>query len=100
MAIRTREIGVRMALGATPRQLVADVVRQAMTLAALGIALGLAGALALGRFLAALLHGLEPTDNVTLVVTLLTFGVIAFGASYLPARRAARVDPLTALRQE
>ena len=100
VASRTREIGVRMALGATPQQLVADVVRQGITLAALGIALGFAGALALGRFFAGLLYGLEPTDGVTLAVTLLGFGIIAAGASYLPARRAARVDPLTALRSE
>jgi putative ABC transport system permease protein len=100
VASRTREIGVRMALGATPKQLVASVVRQGMTLAAVGIVFGLAGALAMGRFLTALLYGLEPTDGVTLAVTLVGFGLIAAAASYLPARRAARVDPLTALRQE
>jgi len=100
VAIRTREIGVRMALGATPRQVVAGVVRQGMTLAVLGVALGLAGALTLGRFLSALLYGLEPTDTATLVVTLVGFGVVAAGAAYLPARRAAKVDPITALRQE
>jgi len=100
VASRTREIGVRMALGATSQQLVANVVRQGITLAAIGIALGLAGALALGRLFAGLLYGLEPTDGVTLALTLLGFGVIAVGASYLPARRAARVDPLTALRNE
>ena len=100
VASRTREIGVRMALGATPTQLVAGVVRQGMTLAAMGIALGLAGALALGRFLTAVLYGLEPTDGVTLAVTVVGFGLVAAAAAYVPARRAARVDPLTALRQE
>ena len=100
VASRTRGIGVRMALGATPKQLVAGVVRQGLTLAALGLALGLAGALALGRFLTAVLYGLEPTDGVTLAVAVAGFGLVAAAAAYVPARRAARVDPLTALRQE
>ena len=64
------------------------------------MALGLVGALALGRLLATLLYGLPPTDWLTLVATLAAFGAVAVGASYLPARRAARVDPLAALRQE
>ena len=100
VATRTREIGVRKALGATSRQLVAEVVRQGMTLVALGLALGLAGALTVGRVVASLLYGLEPTDTMTLAVTLVGFGVVAAAATYLPARRAASVDPITALRQE
>jgi putative ABC transport system permease protein len=100
IASRTREIGVRIALGASPRRLVADVVRQGMVLTGIGMAIGLAGALATGRVLAAMLYGLPPTDWTTLALTLTGFAAVAFGASYLPARRAARIDPLAALRQE
>jgi putative ABC transport system permease protein len=100
IASRTREIGVRVALGATPQRIVADVVRRGMTLAGAGMVIGLAGALALGRLFATLLYGLAPTDWLTLSITVLGFGAVAFGASYLPARRAAAVDPLTALRHE
>ncbi len=100
IASRTREIGVRMALGATPQRLVADVVRRGMLLTGLGMAIGLAGTLAIGRVLATMLYGLPATDWVTLALTLSGFAAVAFGASYLPARRAARIDPLTALRQE
>jgi putative ABC transport system permease protein len=100
IASRTREIGVRLALGATPQRIVADVVRRGMALAGAGMAFGLAGALALGRLFATLLYGLAPTDWVTLAITLLGFVAVASGACYLPARRAAAVDPLTALRHE
>jgi putative ABC transport system permease protein len=100
IASRTREIGVRIALGATPQRLVADVVRRGMLLTGAGMAIGLAGALAAGRVLATMLYGLPPTDWSTLALTLAGFAAIAFAASYLPARRAARVDPLAALRQE
>jgi putative ABC transport system permease protein len=100
IASRTREIGVRIALGATPQRIVADVVRQGMMLAGAGMVIGLAGALALGRLFATLLYGLAPTDWVTLASTLLGFVTVASGACYLPARRAAAVDPLTALRHE
>ena len=100
IASRTREIGVRIALGATPARLVRDVVRRGMALSGLGMAIGLAGALALGRVLGTLLYGLPPTDRVTLALALAGFAAVAFAASYLPARRAARIDPLTALRQE
>jgi putative ABC transport system permease protein len=99
VATRTREIGIRLALGATPRQITASIVRQGMTLASLGIGLGLAGALALSRAISSLLYGLEPNDTATFAATLLAVGLVAAGATYLPARRAARVDPMTALRQ-
>jgi putative ABC transport system permease protein len=100
VATRTREIGIRLALGAAPRQVVAGVVRQGLTLAALGIGIGLAGAVVMGRAISSLLYGLEPTDAATFAATLLGVGLIAAGATYLPARRAARVDPMTALRQD
>jgi putative ABC transport system permease protein len=98
IASRTREIGVRVALGATPQRIVADVLRRGMFLAAAGMVLGLAGALALGRVFETLLYGLAPTDWLTLSIALTGFGAVALAASYLPARRAAAIDPLTALR--
>jgi putative ABC transport system permease protein len=100
IASRTREMGVRLALGATPQRLVRDVVRRGMVLTAIGMAIGLAGTLALGRVLAALLYGLPATDWMTLTLTILAFAAVALGATYLPARRAALIDPLAALRQE
>ena len=100
IASRTREIGVRMALGATPQRLVGDVVRRGMVLTGAGMTIGLAGALALGRVLASMLYGLPPTDWMTLALTLSGFAAVSSAASYLPARRAARIDPLEALRQE
>jgi putative ABC transport system permease protein len=100
IASRTREIGVRIALGATPQRLVGDVVRRGMVLTGLGIAIGAAGALASGRLLATMLYGLPATDGITLALTLVGFAAVACGATYLPARRAARIDPLAALRAE
>jgi predicted permease len=100
VASRTREIGVRIALGATPAQIVAQVVRRGLLLTVTGLALGLVGALAQGRLLEAILYGLAPTDWLTLTVSIVAFALVALSASYVPARRAARVDPLTALRQE
>ena len=100
VASRQHEIGVRMALGASRRRIVSEIVRRGMRLAGAGIVLGLAGALTLGRLLESLLYGLAPADWPTLIVALTGFALVAFGASYLPARRAVRIDPLTALRQE
>ncbi|HUK31467.1 MAG TPA: ABC transporter permease [Candidatus Acidoferrum sp.] len=97
---RTREFGVRIALGAQSRDVLGLVLRQGMLTVAIGIAAGIAGALALTRFLQSLLFGVQPTDLITFagVTLLLTF--VAFLASYIPARRATRVDPLEALRYE
>jgi ABC-type antimicrobial peptide transport system permease subunit len=97
---RTREMGIRMALGARPRDVLALVVRQGMVLAGLGIALGIGGAFAATRLLASLLYGVAPTDLPTFMSVAVLLGVVAFLACWLPARRAARVDPTVALRAE
>ena len=97
---RTQEIGIRMALGAQVSDVLAMILRQGMTLAVIGIGLGLVGALALTRLMRGLLFGVGPTDATTFILVsgvLITVGLIA---CYLPARRAARVDPLVALRYE
>ncbi len=96
----TREIGIRMALGATPRDILSLVLRQGMTLALLGVAAGLAGALALTRFLQSLLFGIAATDPVTFAAIPLLLVAVALLASYLPARRAALIDPMVSLRCE
>jgi putative ABC transport system permease protein len=100
VASRTREIGVRVALGATPRQVSATVVRRGMLLAVVGIAGGCAGALATGRLLASLLSGLRASDPVALGVAVFLFLVVSLLACWLPARRASRLDPTVALRVE
>jgi putative ABC transport system permease protein len=100
VAQRTREIGVRLALGAQPSRIVRSVVRHGLLLAGLGIAIGLAGAYALARFIAAILYGTEPTDALTYGAVAVTLALCAAVASLAPARRAARVDPVTALRYD
>lgn len=100
VAQRTREIGIRMALGARPAQIVRMVLQQCGRVALLGAALGVAGALAVGRAVRSMLFETRPADPLTFVaVTAALFAVSAF-ACYLPARRAMRVDPLIALREE
>jgi predicted permease len=97
---RTREIGIRGAIGATREQITAQILRQGLWKAIIGLVVGLGGALLLSRYLATLLFDMKPTDPVAyVVVTLLLLGV-AILASYLPARRAARIDPIIALRSE
>jgi putative ABC transport system permease protein len=100
VAARTREIGVRIALGAIPGRLVATVLRRGMTLAGIGIAAGCVGALALGRLLTSLLYGLPATDPVALTGAMLLLALVATVACWIPARRASRVDPVWALRAE
>jgi putative ABC transport system permease protein len=100
VALRTREIGVRLALGAPPRRVVAGVVRQGLRLVGLGAVLGLCGAWAATRVLGDLLYELSPKDPVTFAAGALLLAAVAVAASYIPARRAARVDPAVALRAE
>ena len=97
---RTREIGVRVALGAQQHDVVRLVMQRGMLLIGTGLAIGSAAALALGRFMAGLLYGVTPTDPVTLLAVALFLAAVAILATYLPARRAARVDPMVALRAE
>ncbi len=94
----TREIGIRMALGATQRDVLGLIVRQGMTLAISGLAIGLAGAFALTRLIRSLLFGVQPTDPVTFVGISVLLAFIALLASYIPAQRAARIDPMVSLR--
>jgi predicted permease len=100
VAARTREIGVRVALGARPSRVFSMVVRQGLKAAAIGLALGLAGALALGRVLTTLLYGVTSTDALTLVGVAIVLLLVVVVACLVPARRALRVDPLEALRSE
>jgi putative ABC transport system permease protein len=98
VALRTREIGVRMALGASAGAVVRMVMRQALPLVLLGAVLGSGGAFILGRTLRAFLYGTEPTDTVSLAVSVSLIVGAAFVACAVPARRASRVDPVVALR--
>jgi predicted permease len=100
VSLRTREIGVRMALGAQSSQVRRMVVRQGLVLATLGVAIGLAGALALARLIQSLLYGIAPHDPLTLTAVTLGLLAVAALASWLPALRAARIDPIEALRAE
>jgi putative ABC transport system permease protein len=100
VAFRTREIGVRMALGARQIDVLVLVVREGMLLAAAGMFAGIVAALGLTRFLVTLLYGVQPHDAATLAAVSAVLLAAAFLATYLPARRAARVDPMIALRCE
>jgi len=97
---RTREIGLRMALGARARDVITDVLGQGLRLALIGVGAGIVLALAATRLLRSLLYGTSPTDAATFVAVATLLVAVAAGASFVPALRASRVDPLTALRDE
>jgi predicted permease len=100
VAQRTQEIGVRLALGAQPRNVFSMVLGQGARLAALGVALGFVAAFAVTRLMSSLLFGVQPTDPLTFVAVPALLMAVAMLACYLPARRATRVDPMVALRYE
>jgi putative ABC transport system permease protein len=97
---RTHEIGIRMALGAQARNVLALIIRQGMTSVMMGVAIGLIGALLLSRFLSQLLYEVKPNDPITLLAVAVLLLTAAFLACYFPARRSARLDPVEALRNE
>ena len=100
MSTRTHEIGIRVAFGAESEAVLKMVVREGFKLAGFGVGIGIVAALVSTRYLASLLYGIKPTDLPTFAtVALLLFGV-ALLASYIPARRAAKVDPMAAMRCE
>jgi len=100
VALRTRELGLRLAIGAQPRQVLLLVLKQGLLLTVFGIAIGLAAAFALTRLLSGLLFGVEAVDASTFTTISLLLVVVSLLACYLPARRAMRIDPLQALRYE
>ena len=99
-AQRTQEVGIRVALGAAPENILALILLQGLALAGTGIVIGIAAALALTRLLASLLYHVTPTDPLTFIAGTLLFLFVTLAASLFPARRAMRVDPAVALRCE
>jgi len=97
---RAHEIGIRIALGAKPGEVLGLVLRHGMTLAGIGVVVGLAGAYGLTRVLAGLLYGVQAADPATFGGVALVLAVVALAATWIPARRATRVDPMRALRCE
>ena len=99
-AQRTREIGIRMAVGGKAHDILTLVLSESARLIAVGVVLGLLGSLAAARLIAALLYSTSPTDPLTLTGTAALLGLVALVACYVPARRATRIDPLSALRTQ
>ena len=100
VAQRTREMGIRAALGATERSLLRLILDRGVRLTLIGLAIGVAGAIGLTRLMATLLYGVGARDPVTMVSVGVILAGVAIAASYVPARRATRVDPVVALRYE
>jgi ABC-type antimicrobial peptide transport system permease subunit len=97
---RTREIGIRIAIGASNSRIIRAVIGETMAFTLLGAAIGAGAAVAIGRGMAGLLFGVSPSDPAVYAVALTVIGVVAAGASYVPAREATRVDPMLALKAE
>ncbi len=100
VTIRTREIGIRVALGAEPAGIAKLILKQGLAVAAIGVVVGMSGALALTRFMQSAIYGVGPNDPITLTTVSIVLVLIAAGASYVPAYRAARVNPVDALRAD
>jgi ABC-type antimicrobial peptide transport system permease subunit len=97
---RRREIGIRVALGATRSHVLTQIMKQGLQVTALGVTIGLAGALAVNRLIASLLFGVQPTDTATIAFVIAAITAVAVVASWLPAWRASRLDPNVVLRDE
>jgi ABC-type antimicrobial peptide transport system permease subunit len=100
VARRTNEIGIRLALGAQREQVLGATMRESLVLVTIGAAIGIAIVFAASRFVASLLFGVPKNDAVSIALATIVLGVVATMAAYLPARRASRVDPMVALRNE
>ncbi|MBV9769466.1 MAG: ABC transporter permease [Bryobacterales bacterium] len=100
VSLRTREIGLRAALGASPMRILSQILREGVVMTGVGVALGLAAALVLSRFIGSLLFGVAPTDPVTFVAMPVLLALVSVIALWIPARRASSIDPMEALRQD
>jgi putative ABC transport system permease protein len=97
---RTKEIGIRIALGARPREVLTMVLTDGVVIAVIGIVIGAAGAFVLAKSVSGLLYGITPNDPLSFIVASTGLLILTLLASYIPARRAARIDPIGALRSE
>jgi putative ABC transport system permease protein len=97
---RTQEIGIRMALGAQPRDILLLAIRPGLILTGIGVTIGLVGALGMARLISSLLFGVTPTDPVTFIGVPAVLAGVALAACWIPARRATKVDPIVALHYE